>query len=73
MAVKIPLGDWDEWSDPEAIKEFEDEASKLQSIRHPNLVTFYGAGESEAMPGLGEGGGWGLVGCSLGYGLMVVR
>ena len=39
------------WSDPEAIKEFGDEASRLQSIRHPNLVTFYGAGTTaDAQP-----------------------
>lgn len=30
--------------DPEAVAEFQQEADRMQSIRHPNLVTFYGAG-----------------------------
>ena len=30
--------------EPEAVAEFQREASRMQAIRHPNLVTFYGAG-----------------------------
>jgi predicted outer membrane repeat protein len=46
VAVKKLLSHLADW-DPKSIEEFEEEAAFLQTIRHPNVVLFFGAGRLE--------------------------
>jgi serine/threonine protein kinase len=47
VAVKKLQSHWLE-SDPTAAADFDQEARFLRSIRHPNVVHFFGAGKLEA-------------------------